>query len=409
MKVKLPAAVFVFIITLLSCSSDWIQFRGNQGRGEAERVIYPPLGIKWKLKLQEGSSTSKAFNNPVVIGNSIYFGSSDGNFYALDLDSGYMRWVFQTNAAINSVPFADHSAVYFGSNDGGLYAVDRKNGSLLWRYETGCTIQSSVVGYNGFIMFSSDGGNTFFLDTKGNLIHELPNPVWHYHTFQIYKDIMYFAPGPIEKPRSFSAYDINEKQHLWLIDTAKDVAAWYSFPALKGNHVLYSKCENQYPLWKLSYLVRDRFSGELLWEKNEEAVFDPNRKFSTGKLLTDCMEMLDFMAPVVYKNTVIYSSGDNAVRAFRIQDGKTAWTKVFDEPASSAPTLSGDRIYLGLRGGEYSPSGKPPRLVCLSARDGRLLWELETEGSITGSPVIAGKWMMFCTEDQVFYVLESIL
>ncbi len=408
MRAKLLTVIAVLILGFVSCSNDWIQFRGKQGRGEAERVIYPPLGIKWKLKLQEGSRTSKSFNNPVVIGDSIYFGSSDGNFYALDIDSGYMEWVFQTNAAINSVPFADKKAVYFGSNDGGMYAVDRKTGSLLWRYETGSTVQSSVVGYDGLIVFSSDGGKTFFLDTSGRLVHELPNPVWHYHTFQIYKDIMYFAPGPVEKPRSFSAYDINEKSHLWILDADNNVATWYSFPALKDDKILYSQCSNYNRDWQLSYLVRDRLSGELLWERNEEAVFDKNPKFNTHTLFIDCIEMLDFMAPVVHGNNVIYSSGDNVIRAFRIKDGSTAWTKIFDEPASSAPTLSGDRMYLGLRGGEYSPSLRAPRLVCLSARDGRLLWELETEGAILSAPVIAGKWMIFCTEDQVFYVLESI-
>lgn len=408
MKVKQTAIVIAFFLALVSCSNEWIQFRGKQGRGEAEQVMYPPLGIKWKLKLQEGSRASTSFNNPVVMGSSIYFGSSDGNFYALDLDSGYMEWVFQTSAAINSVPFADKKAVYFGSNDGSLYAVDRRTGSLLWQYETESTVQSSVVGYEGLIVFSSDGGKTFFLDTSGRLVQELPNPVWHYHTFQIYKDIMYFAPGPIEKPRTFSAYDIYENRYLWILDAAAYAATWYSFPALKGDRIIYSQCTIQNSLWKLSYLVLDRFSGEVIWEKKEDAVFDRNLNFNTSNLFFDCTEMLDFMAPVVHNNNVIYSSGDNAVRAFRIKDGSTAWTKTFEEPSSSAPTLSGDRIYLGLRGDEYSPANRSPRLVCLSARDGRLLWELDTEGAILGSPVIAGKWMIFCTEDQIFYVLEKI-
>jgi len=319
-----------------------------------------------------------------------------------------MKWVFQTNAAINSVPIADQEAVYFGSNDGGLYAVDRKTGILLWRYDADCTIQSSVVRYGDFIVFSSDGGNTCFLDTSGRLVHSLPNPVWHYHTYQIYKDIMYFAPGPVERPRTFSAYDIYKKEYLWILNAENTVASWYSFPALKGDRVLYSKCSNYDTFWELSYLVRDRFTGEVIWEKNEEAVFGQNPGFNIYTLFIDSTEMLDFMAPVVYGKTVIYSSGDNVVRAFRIKDGSSAWTRTFDEPASSAPTLSGDRIYLGLRGGEYSPSLRDPRLICLSARDGRLLWEFETEGAILGAPVIAGKWMIFCTEDLIFYVLEAI-
>jgi len=46
--------------------------------------------------------------------------------------------------------------------------------------------------------------------------------------------------------------------------------------------------------------------------------------------------------------------------------------------------------------------------VCLSARTGKTLWELEIEGSILSGPVIAGKWIIFGTDKNVFYVLEEV-
>jgi len=61
-------------------------------------------------------------------------------------------------------------------------------------------------------------------------------------------------------------------------------------------------------------------------------------------------------------------------------------------------------VYFGLMGNDYSPS----KLVCISARDGRLLWQMETEGSILSAPVISGKRVIFGTDKNVFYVLEQV-
>jgi outer membrane protein assembly factor BamB len=73
-------------------------------------------------------------------------------------------------------------------------------------------------------------------------------------------------------------------------------------------------------------------------------------------------------------------------------------------PVSSTATIAGDRIYFGLLGDDWTPS----RLVCLNARNGRLLWSMETEGSLLSSPVIAGKRIIFGTDKSVFYVLEQV-
>ncbi|RLE09090.1 pyrrolo-quinoline quinone, partial [Candidatus Aerophobetes bacterium] len=75
---------------------DWTSFRGRDGRGASPARINPPIGIKWKLKLQLENNPATVFNPPVIRGNTVYFGAPDGNFYALDINSGYMRWVFKT-------------------------------------------------------------------------------------------------------------------------------------------------------------------------------------------------------------------------------------------------------------------------------------------------------------------------
>jgi outer membrane protein assembly factor BamB len=49
-----------------------------------------------------------------------------------------------------------------------------------------------------------------------------------------------------------------------------------------------------------------------------------------------------------------------------------------------------------------------PELIVLSARDGRVLWRLPIEGALLSAPVVAGKWIIFGTDQNLFYVLEEL-
>jgi outer membrane protein assembly factor BamB len=415
-------APLIWSLLFVSCtpSSDWVQFRGEGGRGAATRSIKPPLGIKWKLRLQLDGRTLHAFNPPVVKDDTIYFGSADGNFYALDIESGYMRWVFKSGAPINSVPYADEDRIYFGSQDGKAYGVSRGDGTEIWNYETGRPVNSAVQRYKDMVLFTSDGGASYFVTPEGEPISRIPNPVWHYHTFQMYDDIMYFAPGPLSQPHSFGPYDVKTGRHLWIIDTAELGAIWYSFPAIKEDLLFFSTCGYSDFAWDMSFLAYDRRTGERVWKYQDFSRWGPTYNPDMEGLFRRNLNLLDFMAPAVWKDLVIYSGGDSVIRAFHTKTGKLIWEKEFDTPVSSAPTLAGDRIYFGLLGDAvvYDPArrgrprqqtvSRPPSLVCLSARDGKVLWNMDLEGALLSAPVIAGKRLMFGTDTSIFYILEEV-
>lgn len=400
---------FILLLSMASCTrrADWIMFRGEQGRGTTDCNIQPPIGVKWKLKLQFEEKSAPAFNPPIVKGKTIYFGSPDGNFYALDIESGYMRWVFKTGGVINSVPFADEENVYFGSNDGKVYAVSLKDGHEVWSFQTESTVQSTVVRNNDSVVFTSDGGSMYFLSPEGALQYRIPNPVWHYDTFQVHENVVYFAPGPLTRPHSLGAFDLKQKFYLWILNTAALRATWYSFPAIKGKYLHFATCASYDNYWNLNYYCFDRKSGDLIWRYTDESYFSRGVSLSPNSLFTKNLKLLDYMSPSIWKNLVLYTSGDSTVRAFNARRGKIAWRHVFDQATSSAPTVAGNRIYFGLHG-ESSRGGRQPKIVCLSARNGKKLWELELEGAILSAPVIAGKWIIFGTDKNLFYVLEEL-
>ena len=363
--------------------------------------------MKWKLELQVGAEPTYAFNNPVVQGDTLYFGSTDGNFYALDIQSGYMRWVFKTSGAINSVPYADGSNVYFGNNAGKVYAVSQQGGEEAWSFQTDSTVQSTIVGYKDFVLFASDGGTSYFLGRDGRQRFTLPNPVWHYNAFQVYDDVVYFAPAPPSRPHAFGAFDLRQREYLWILDTDLFQSIWYSFPALRGDNLFFATADLGGNYWRLDYYAFRRRTGQRVWSYEEESDWG-DLPVDAEALFARNMRLLDFMAPSVWRNLVIYASGDAAVRAFRAGSGQLAWKRTFDQVTSSSVTVAGNRLYFGLRGDEGPFGSRPARLVCLSARNGRLLWQMEVEGALLSAPVIAGKWMVFGTDRNFFYVLEEV-
>lgn len=413
----------MFLLSSCQRGVDWTSFRGKEGRGASPARINPPIGIKWKLKLQLENNPARVFNPPVVKGDTIYFGAPDGNFYALDINSGYMRWVFKTQGVINSIPYIDGEKVYFGSNDGKLYAVYLKDGKEAWSFKSDSTIQSTVVGYGDMVVFSTNGGSVYFLSKNGKLIYRLPNPVWYYDAFQIQKDVLYFAPGPMPMPHKLAAFDIREKDYRWIIDARVLGATWYSFPAISGRSLLMATCRPLYNLWRLNYYALDSKTGKIIWNYSDISIWGENYRIKPGVLFRKNIRLLDYLAPAVWKNIAIYTSGDSVVRAFNTKTGNLLWTRYFQRPTSSAPTVAGGRVYFGIKGSgesfneESSIQGReglktmekePPLLVCLNARNGKKLWEMELDGEILSAPVIAGKWIIFGTDKNYFYVLEEL-
>jgi outer membrane protein assembly factor BamB len=407
-KIPLLLAAVFFAAVLGSCSrnTDWVQFRGEGGRGVSSSRITPPLGLRWKIKLQTDNETLRSLNPPVVIGDTIYFGSGDGNFYALDVESGYMRWVFKSGAEINSIPYADKEQVYFGSKDGKLYALSRETGQEIWTFPVRSQINSQVQRYGDYIVFVGDADAIYFLSTDGEEQFSVFNPGWYNYTFLMADDVMYFGTGP--RVELVGPFDINTREFLWFLPYYEMDATWYSFCAVRED-LLYLGTADAYDGINLGFYAYNRHTGEQVWKQHSEGIFSiQSREYmnldSAWYLFLRNIELLDFMAPTVWKDIVIFTGGDCAARAFDAKTGVLRWEKVFDLPVSSAPTISAGRVYFGLLGDEYYPS----QLVCISAQDGRLLWQMETEGSILSAPVIAGKRIIFGTDESVFYVLEQV-
>jgi polyvinyl alcohol dehydrogenase (cytochrome) len=110
---------------------------GDVARLSAEDL--PRLELKWAFAYP---NALRARSQPTLAGGALYVGSHDGTVFALDEESGCVRWTFlataevRTAVVISTWEAGDRTArpsAYFGDLIGNLYAIDVVTGELLWR------------------------------------------------------------------------------------------------------------------------------------------------------------------------------------------------------------------------------------------------------------------------------------
>jgi len=76
-------------------------------------------------------------SSPAIANGKVYFGSGDGNVYAVDAKTGLLQWKFPTKDVVHASPAVAGGTVYVGSWDSALYALDAETGQLRWTFEAG--------------------------------------------------------------------------------------------------------------------------------------------------------------------------------------------------------------------------------------------------------------------------------
>src|SRR5712692_1325069 len=131
---------------------------------------------RWKFRTVASRQVTAS---PAVVNGVVYFGGFDGVFYAVSADSGTLKWMFQTEYErrfegrrlhgyppasqtiadswdlYTSSPAVFNGRVYFGSGDGNVYALDAQSGVRQWKFSTGDVVHASPAIANGTVFIGS--------------------------------------------------------------------------------------------------------------------------------------------------------------------------------------------------------------------------------------------------------------
>lgn len=96
----------------------------------------PALKLKWSFGVP---GVSQVRSQPTIAGGAMFFGTQTGAVYAVDLDSGCVRWRFDAKGEVRNSPVVRFDAkgktpnsLLFGDLSGNLYAISAETGKQIW-------------------------------------------------------------------------------------------------------------------------------------------------------------------------------------------------------------------------------------------------------------------------------------
>lgn len=188
-------------------------------------------------------------SSPAVSDGTVYFGSGDGNIYALDAAAGTLKWKFKTGNVVHTSPAISGGIVFIGSFDGYFYALDATTGAQKWRYRTGEDpvihnqegITSSAAIVDGIVYFGCRDSHLYFLDAdSGQRIWEFfGGGGWISNSPSVKDGKVYFGTG---SDKRFAALDAKTGAPVFSLDVGTGT---FASTAIAGDHLYLATFSNE--------------------------------------------------------------------------------------------------------------------------------------------------------------------
>jgi outer membrane protein assembly factor BamB len=350
--------------------NDKVRATGTPVSGKPQASFVPPGGHYESL----------------AVGNRVtYFGSDNGNLYALQANNGNLLWHYDAGNPVYVVALVNGS-VYAtsGANDDVMYALDANIGTVLWHRQIDSQIFGSVI-VNGVVYLNTNNSGS---DAQGGSVYALRasdgSILWHQFThlgmpapLTVLDGIVYTRAADTRRPHLpnyIYALRASDGHFLWKYGISE-------FPGQPAevNGVVYvvASAGTVYALRAGTGILLWRFTG-----------------FS-GVLAAE---------PPVVVNAVVYVGTDvGIIYALQAADGTLLWHH--DLPASFDNTLSlygppvivSDVLYVAVNSGT---------VYALKAHDGSLLWSHTNGRSAFGPLILTDGTVQVSTQGNNIYALR---
>lgn len=319
----------------------------SNGRGRLV-ALTPRADRIWSFEAPSPIDSSPA----VAPDGTIYVGSVDGTFYALNPGENQTRikWFVSSAGVTGSPAIGPDGTVYFGSLDGMLHAVSPQ-GTVRWSFETDDTIWSSpAVGADGTIYVGSDDRHLYAITPTGEL-------KWRFAT----GDAIFLNSPAIGADGTIYIGSLDQKVYAIAPDGTK---RWEFFtngpidvsPAIGADGTIYVASRD------LNFYALNPGGSDNLRVKWQRRI-----------------GVTTVSSPAVRGDgLIIFGADDNTVRALNPVDGRQEWRLV--------PTTQGGDDYM-----ESSPAIAPDGSIYIGSADG-FLYKLNGNGSPLSA---ASSWPAF--------------
>ncbi|MBO9657638.1 MAG: PQQ-like beta-propeller repeat protein, partial [Chitinophagaceae bacterium] len=311
--------------------------------------------LRWKYAMDSSGSYPPPFFKEGIVYTAV-----QRKLLAIDTVTKAVKWQFIAGDFIQSAPVIVNNILYFNCNDRALYALDVSTGQLLWKFLQTSPGQddpantSSPTIVNGVLYFASSDQHIYAVNAltgalKWKTYNSLGMGATIHSSVSVVGDKLYVG----DFYRNLLAFNISDGSQAWVFNP---FGPMHSSPTVLDGVVYIGAAQHFYAV--------NAADGTLKW------------RIPTAFHI--------FSSPIVSGNTVyITSDGPNSgiLYALNIADGTQKWIFQNDHGFQGSPVVVEDVVFCP----SYSS------VVAVNAATGKLRWRFRTDTNledITASPVI---------------------
>ncbi len=350
-------------------TQDWALPRGGPSLSGSipDEVITAPR-IAWSF--DAGSPIS---GDAGIYDGTIYFGTDDGAFIAVDFETGEEIWRFVGEDVFESEPAINEDTVFVGASDGQFYALNRATGEVRWKAEfldkvtAGANLVTDPATGEPRVLVAGNDGLLRCLNTDDG------TEMWSYQT----DNLINGSPAMLDDKRViFGGCDAF--LHIVDLENGESIEQYETNAYIPSSVAVYNGIG---------------YSGNYA---NEVLAFDPG---DAGQLWVYSDRQFPFFSsPAVNDGFVYIGSRDKRLHAIDRETGVSAWTFRTSGRVDSSPLAFSDAVVFGSTDGW---------LYAVDQQNGEELWKMELGESLIASPVFANGRIVIGSQGGVLFSLES--
>ena len=346
-------------------------FRGNaEHTGVYDSKAVPTLGkVKWQFH-----TAGQVISSPAVLASTVYVGSTDGNFYAINRETGNLVWKFAAKSRITSTAALSDGVAYFGAYNGVFYAVNTSNGQLKWKFATAgehrfsaqhlhgsqpaaetapdpwdCYLSSPVVS-SGVVYFGSGDGNVYALSAASGSLQ------WKFKT----ADVVHASPAISAGTVFIGSWD----GYFYALNAATGKLRW-RFKTGEDPDI-----HNQVGI-QSSAAVMD---GTIYFGCRDSHLYALDARTGRSKWAFSTKGSWVVTSPAVHNDKVYFATSDSGLfYSLNARTGAVDFSLNFRGwPTFSSPAIAGDMLYVGSTAGT---------LIAVNLAAKEISWTFQTEAS----------------------------